>query len=192
MRLLHYSKEPIAGPLKDRSDELGVEMKPHGLWFSVEGEYDWKWWCDAENFRPDMLKCVTEVTLKPGANILRLSRPEAIDAVTVDYGRTLKGMDAMRMPSIMLDDEGNVQWGKEMPFTVFLDWAAIGKLYDGIIIAPYCWDRRLNGGAMWYYGWDCASGCIWNPRAIQAISFLEGEANEACTECPAAGTRTGT
>lgn len=39
-RLLHYSAAPFTGPLKDRTDELGVEMKPHGVWFSVEGEHD--------------------------------------------------------------------------------------------------------------------------------------------------------
>lgn len=75
----------------------------------------------------------------------------------------------MTLPSIMLDDDGNLQW-RERPFVIWLDWAAIGKLYDGIIIAPYLWERRLNGGAMWYYGWDCASGCIWNPRAISEVN----------------------
>jgi len=36
----------------------------------------------------------------------------------------------------------------------------VSKEYDGIEIAPYQWDARLS--LIWYYGWDVASGCIWN------------------------------
>ncbi len=56
---------------------------------------------------------------------------------------------------------------------VYVDWAKVAKLYDGIIIAPYISARRLAHSVNWYYTWDCASGCIWNPRAIKSIKLIE-------------------
>lgn len=57
-------------------------------------------------------------------------------------------------------------------FILSLDWRAIAAKCDGIIISPYIWARRLNGYSHWYHGWDCASGCIWNPRAIREVTHL--------------------
>lgn len=48
-----------------------------------------------------------------------------------------------------------------------IDWQKVSRQYDGIIIAPYQWEHRLSSD--WYYPWDCASGCIWNGKAIQTI-----------------------
>ncbi len=64
-----------------------------------------------------------------------------------------------------------------------LDWAKVAEHYDGLIIAPYQWSRRYDGPS-WYYGWDCASGCIWNLDAIAAVEpapplqLLTGAENE--------------
>lgn len=33
--------------------------------------------------------------------------------------------------------------------------------------APYRFDRRFS--TIWYYGWDCASGVIWNLDAVADI-----------------------
>ena len=44
--------------------------------------------------------------------------------------------------------------------------------WAGIEIAPYIWARRLDGPARWYYGWDAASGCIWDPTAA-AVELTE-------------------
>ena len=51
------------------------------------------------------------------------------------------------------------------------DWARVGEAYPGIIIAPYIWSRRLDG-PMWYYGWDCASGCVWDPSVVRSITYM--------------------
>lgn len=45
-----------------------------------------------------------------------------------------------------------------------IDWTVIAEEYDGIEIAPYQWSRRSDTHTSWYYGWDCASGCLWTPR----------------------------
>ena len=55
---------------------------------------------------------------------------------------------------------------------MFIDWPKVAERYDGIIIAPYQWSRRLDG-PMWYYGWDCASGCVWRARAVLELKSME-------------------
>lgn len=47
-----------------------------------------------------------------------------------------------------------------------IDWRQVAEQYDGVEIAPYLWQCRLTGPARWYYGWDCASGVTWKPRAV--------------------------
>ena len=44
--------------------------------------------------------------------------------------------------------------------------------YQGIIIAPYLWTRRHHESTGWYYSWDCASGVIWDARAIAELKPL--------------------
>lgn len=142
-RLLHYSKLPLT---KVHSEPLGKpgtgRFKPAGLWVSVEGPDDWEYWCLSEGFEPERLACVQEIRLTLDAKILRLSSPDGIDQFTERYRRWLE-------PGIF--------------------WENVGLSYDGIIIAPYCWERRLTDHTFWYYGWDCASGCIWNASAISEI-----------------------
>lgn len=41
-----------------------------------------------------------------------------------------------------------------------IKWPEVSKKYDGIEINPYQWEARLEYS--WYYGWDIASGCVWN------------------------------
>lgn len=153
-RLLHYSRTPFTGPARSRVRELRTNMKPHGLWLSVAGEDDWKTWCEGENFALDCLACVSEIELHPRAKILRIADAAGIDALTQDYGREL-------LPGTALAYKG------------VIDWRALAQHYDGIIIAPYVWSRRLDMDATWYCGWDCASGCIWRPRAIAEIRMIE-------------------
>ena len=51
-----------------------------------------------------------------------------------------------------------------------IDWNRVAKKYQGIIITPYIWERRLTTTCTWYYGWDVASGCIWDNKAIKEIT----------------------
>ena len=45
-----------------------------------------------------------------------------------------------------------------------IDWTRVSEIYDGIEINPYQWSRRHE--LMWYYGWDIASGCLWNLEQV--------------------------
>ena len=155
MKLLHYSKEPL-GALRSVSveqqekNERGL-FKPLGLWVSVEGEDDWLSWCKAESFGLERLSYVTEIVLRPTANILRLHGAADIDRFHAQY-----------------KEEGpHLSWRR------YVSWPRVVRDYDGIIIAPYVWSRRLDGEAGWYYSWDCASGCIWNADAIYALASVK-------------------
>ena len=46
-----------------------------------------------------------------------------------------------------------------------IDWIQVAKEYDGIEINPYQYEARNQ--YMWYYGWDVASGCIWNLNNVK-------------------------
>jgi hypothetical protein len=141
VRLLHYSTDAIAEVRSvPQNDE---RFKPKGLWVSVEGEQDWKSWCESENFADLSRQMEYRVILSDEANILYLRDAYDIDRFT----------------------------GKYRLGTYRVDWAAVAAKYDGIVIAPYCWDRRLDYSSDWYYPWDCASGCIWNARAVAALEL---------------------
>jgi hypothetical protein len=144
--LIHYSRVPLR---KMHSvSEQRDHFKPTGLWVSVKGPDDWKSWCVSEGFSLENLAYPHIIVLSPQANILRLSSANDIDAFTSEYFAT---------NSLFLDGRYQINWG------------LVADHYDGIIIAPYIWERRLFGGANWYYSWDCASGCLWEASAVQSI-----------------------
>lgn len=29
------------------------------------------------------------------------------------------------------------------------------------------WNLRFHEDFLWYYGWDCASGCFWDPSILE-------------------------
>lgn len=51
-----------------------------------------------------------------------------------------------------------------------VDWPEVMLAYTGIEIAPYQYSRRFD--LSWYYSWDVASGCIWNPSAVLKVEEL--------------------
>lgn len=140
MDLRHYASKPVT--LDDRAHEQSVDLKPNGLWLSVGTE--WLDWCRSENFRTEVDWYEHPVSLSPEASILALSSGTDIDAFTEEYGE---------------------QVSPDFP-SRYIDWAHVADVYDGIVIAPYQWSRRLERHTFWYYGWDIASGCIWNPGVV--------------------------
>ena len=131
------------GRVSQRQERLAI--KPCGVWFSVEGEDDWMRWCCSEGFRLGALTFGTEIVLKDDANVLWIRTVEELDAFTREYRSREATVMGLRS-----------DW---------IDWERVIAKYDGIIIPTYLWERRMS--AMWYYGWDCASGCVWNTAAIK-------------------------
>jgi hypothetical protein len=96
------------------------------------------------------------ITLADRANILRLSGAADLDAFTAEF---------LHKPYPGLEYRA-------------IDWRPVAAKYQGIIIAPYIWERRLTDHAPWYYAWDCASGCIWDASAIKNVAAVELQARE--------------
>lgn len=144
--LLHFSERPLKRVHKPDAPQP-MSVKPKGFWVSVGTE--WMEWCVAEGFRLDTFKHVARVEIALNARILRLSGAADLDRFTKEYG-TDRGYTSLRHYDI--------------------DWMRVATLYDGIIIAPYCWERRHE--LMWYYGWDVASGCIWNPKVVTRFEAI--------------------
>jgi hypothetical protein len=153
MRLIHYTKNPLR---EVRSEtQVRDSYKPNGLWVSVEGEQDWKSWCESEEFASDSFVNAYEITLSAEANVLRLRSAEELRAFTYIYGIGVRAQGDR------------------------IDWQALSQSYSGIIIAPYIWECRLDHETFWYYTWDCQSGCIWDAEAVDSVSLIQRLPKEA-------------
>ena len=134
---------PGAPPIVAPYDcDPGAGMKPHGLWYGVDG--GWREWCEAEE--PHWVEdCEVYTVDLQSARILTIDDVIGLDCLHDRY-RVAGGMDGWR--------------------TDYIDWRRLAaEGWDGIEIAPYQWERRLE--YTWYYGWDCASGVVWNASKIQ-------------------------
>lgn len=156
--LSHFSSEPVIN-MYERKQTSAQDMKPTGLWVSVDGEDDWPSWCLAESFcRNDDLRFRHRVVLRPDNRVLLLSDKQALRWFGNKY-RPDPTTDPLRKAGIRS--------------TLQLDWFRAIDDCDGLVIHPYCWECRLDPEFAWYYGWDCASGCIWHPRAVESITMVE-------------------
>lgn len=139
----HICKEAISLPLAE-TDQEKERWKPKGFWYECDG--DWRRWCQSE--QPDWIadRLIYEVELDPALRLCVIRTANELDAFHHAYSLPA---DYPRLT--------------ETP-----DWSAVAVQYDGLEIAPYLWDRRLDGDAHgWYYSWDCASGVLWRPRNTQ-------------------------
>lgn len=148
--LTHYSAERVKRVYSSEQN-TGPSFKPHGLWVSVDEDGDgWADWCRGEDFRLESLRYVHNVNLWRDANILHLRSGIDLDDFTNIYAESFGGGDALYAP-------------------LYICWDRVAEEYDGILISPYQWSRRLDDRAPWYYSWDCASGCIWQANAVSSI-----------------------
>jgi hypothetical protein len=59
-----------------------------------------------------------------------------------------------------------------------VDWVAVaGAGWSGVEICPYQNSLRMSPEVDWYYSWDVASGCVWNPSEIEVelVGNWDGE-----------------
>lgn len=147
-KLLHFSEKPLRGVHSVAQGGRAGAYKPCGLWVSVEGgkSFGWRAWCEAESHRVDRLACATEIVLSDAARVKWIKRATDLDAFTDEY-------ELRSGPSYL-------RYAREP------HWHRVADDFQGIIIAPYLWSRRLHNRTGWYYSWDCASGCIWDATAI--------------------------
>lgn len=151
LSLSHFSDEPITSLHNARQGEgKGGFMKPNGLWLSVDGDDDWPAWCAAENFRDISKQYHYRVSLASKHRVLHICNENDMRRFDTTYKGT--GHPSLGMATI--------------------NWSAVAADFRGIIIAPYQWGLRLEPRFFWYYGWDCASGVIWDMDAIDTMTLI--------------------
>ena len=141
MTRTHLSKDSeIIIQRRDQPEK--ADAKPCGFWYSVDG--DWERWCREEQAAWIQGCKAHEVTLGD-ERIMEIRTAFDLDLFHEKY-----------------HSEVDSPWGP------YIDWWRVAEDFDGIEIAPYQWSRGLNGVvSRWYYGWDCASGCVWRPKGIR-------------------------
>lgn len=155
--LIVYTEEPFVMDWTRRWEQE-ITMKPHGLWVSV-GD-DWERWCRGEEFRTETLAHRSQVTLVDHPNVLVIDNSERLLSFTIEHEADPPWLNRSTLPR------------PDMLRGYHIDWPLVAYAYDGIIIAPYLWSCRLDHRTFWYYGWDCASGCIWDLRCIAEVTPL--------------------
>lgn len=161
--IIHYTKEKIKllKPIDFDSLEEPL-MKPEGLWVSIEDGWGWKEWCKDSNFALDHFEYAYKIHLMNDANILHLKTAKEVFA----FGEEFR---CKKFPGFPDDPE----FKRLLEYSVlYIDWKKIAQQYQGLIIAPYQWDCRLDHKSSWYWGWDCSSGCIWDIEAIHGLRKL--------------------
>lgn len=124
--------------------------KPEGFWYGFGDA-----WIEWTEFAGPEYKgeYIYEVDIN-GSNILQIRDYSEIEEFTKEYQ-----FEEQIIPRIIF----------------YIDWPRIASKYDGIEINPYIYNARLNDKFLWYYGWDVASGCIWNLNKVKIsqIGLLE-------------------
>tara|TARA_Y100000310_G_scaffold74466_1_gene70694 strand:- start:3247 stop:3795 length:549 start_codon:yes stop_codon:yes gene_type:complete len=127
-----------------------AQQKPTGLWYGCGDS--WIEWVKGE-----MPKKLEEANylyeVKLGGKILQISNDPEFGNFEANFGLPSRG-------------------------GVAINWKKVQKQgYNGVEICPYNWERRMESD--WYYPWDVASGCIWNPSGVSDIVLLaeKGESN---------------
>jgi len=113
-------------------------------------------WCEGESFNV-------------GGRVFEIEI-NTINLLRIHSGKELGDFHAEFSASSPWYDFDDSEWG--------IDWRRVAKQYDGVEIAPYLGQCRLEGPARWYYGWDCASGVTWRPRAVLRITREVGRWND--------------
>jgi hypothetical protein len=126
-------------------------MKPNGLWYSCGTE--WIEWVLRE--MSDWVgSYVYRLHINYG-NMLKIDDAAGIDEVTKKYVNE-------RMAHIFPGHKSSI----------YIDWVKMAKDYSGIEICPYQHSKRLDPNSEWYYGWDVASGCVWNQSALAGVELI--------------------
>jgi len=130
---------------KELSD---ITFKPVGLWYA----FGWEWieWCRDSDFAVDRIKHAYRVTLDK-KRVLSLQSQDEILEFTTRY-----------------QCQGNPDFSDAA-----IDWSRLRNDYAGVENPSYFWDLRFSRKARWYYSWDVASGCVWDPSIILDLKKIE-------------------
>lgn len=121
-----------------------VTTKPRGLWYGIGPSWvDW--------VRSEMPDWEVDNIFKIDINtdrMLMISTSEELLAFNKKYGTVLSEHFSA------------------------IDWVKVASDYGGIEISPYNYKLRMAREVFWYYGWDVASGCIWDEGIVTGVTKL--------------------
>lgn len=139
------SRRPVS--LRHETPLQKPDFKPNGFWYGIHDS--WVSWVKGNmpEWEGDYLYEVKVNSDK----ILHMSTYAELADFTAKFGHSI-------VPELPM-----------MNRHCYINWAPIAERWDGIEISPYVWDARFD--FIWYYGWDCASGCIWNAEKIELIEL---------------------
>jgi len=125
-------------------ENQSIGLKPKGLWYGVGPSWvDW--------VRSEMPEWEVDNIFKIDINtdrMLMISTSEELLAFNKNYGTVISN------------------------YYNVIDWAKVASDYGGIEISPYNYKLRMAREVGWYYGWDVASGCIWDEGIVTGVTKL--------------------
>ncbi|HIL97579.1 MAG TPA: hypothetical protein EYG51_16950 [Pseudomonadales bacterium] len=145
-RRVFISREPF-GSFRNAAQPPAVlsMQKPEGLWYGCGSS-----WIDF--VRTEMSGTIEEVgylyEIVPSSAVLRIRDDDEFQQFERDFASPELDMIGQKI----------------------IDWPMVAATYAGIEICPYNPRRRTK--SMWYYGWDVASGCIWDSSGIAGAPIL--------------------
>lgn len=108
--------------------------------------FGWEWveWCRAEDFAVERIQHAYRVTLD-GRRVLSLRSQDEVRKFAERY--------------------------RALGSRSFIDWTKLRGDYAAVEIPSYFWDLRFS--MTWYYAWDVASGCVWDPSVILDLEKIK-------------------
>jgi len=160
MKLRHFANSPRTLDQTKVYSPEELAYKPQGLWVSNEECSDsWSAWCNNnlnQGWNLDSLKYEYKVEFKDDINVIILNEASQLDDFTNQFSNVHENRIAMYNLGVS---------------STYIKWKVIQTMFDGILIPHYQWNRRMS--LFWYYGWDCASGCIWNLDKINTFELIK-------------------
>lgn len=166
MTYYHWAREPVK--LRRMDYVQSGFPKPNGLWF--DADEDWKRWCESTDYELENLRYRHTVTVIDESRILCLKNARAIDTFTGKYRLSLSSGIQFLQSENERETFTN-RYGRDIfseiqaQFSNSISWPEVAAKYSGIVIVPF--SRARSSTYLWYYGWYCASGCVWDTSVIR-------------------------
>lgn len=139
------------------SDNNSLDRKPFGLWYGFG-----KNWLNWSGRNRDKKEYIHEIEIND-LNIFKISNDEGLSDFSKKYAAT-------GLSSRIYGTDTDVGIGSEFFRHSFINWKKVSDEYDGIEINPRMMCCNPKGEIIhWYYGWDVASGCVWNSDCFSKV-----------------------
>jgi hypothetical protein len=170
---VHVSRGPIS---KLQKMPQGEGPKPNGLWYDCDKK--WIDWVQSE--MPEWAKHYSYIYVVHlnKSNILELKTEDDVlnftEKYTFNKSPSINVNDLREQLGISRSEGYDKNWdlmGGYAGMGMHIDWGKVASQYSGIEICPYQGGLRMDNRTRWYYTWDIASGCVWDPAGVQ-IQFV--------------------